>query len=573
MRSICPRCKFDQASVRYDFGGDSIVRCVRCELLYLHPWPAPEQTLAVYSEDYFQNESFLEGDHSTLFGYTDYVSERFNKQPQFARIAREVRALLPQLSGEPELLEIGCGFGYFLDQAFEEGFSVSGLEFNPSAVERLRRKFAFPILSGALESVRLDPGSLDVVAMFDVIEHLRDPFGGLDRIHEALKPGGLLVLSTPDAESWVSRLIGHRLEDFRRTREHLFFFGRDTLRDVLDEHGFEVISARSIGHTFEIAFLLERLALYNRPIFHGLRRLVEALGLGRLQVHVNPLTKMLVVARRRGSSSSFSSSLQASAAPSASAVDRAVTDELRVLEQMSQRHYRWIFDVIQPFLGQSILEVGSGIGVISKFLISRCRSLTLTDYQPFYLDILRDRFGELPHVRREILDLDHPPFRVEEEVDSVVCLNVLEHIEDDEAALAGLAELLPPGGRLVLQVPNHPGLYGSLDETYGHVRRYSSRQLRARLERAGFRVVFERCFNPFSIPGWIVAGKLLRSSRLNPASLRGYDALVPVLRRLDFLSRLTGLSLIVCAERREATPPTASPLGRGGIPSGPGSRT
>ncbi len=268
-------------------------------LLYLDPWPDEAETQAVYGETYFQNTHFLRGASDTLFGYSDYVSERFNKQLQYVNIARDVARLLGETPARPRLLEVGCGFGYFLDVAFEEGFDVEGLEFNPHAVERLRRKYVFPILSGALERAELPPRTLDAVAMFDVIEHLRDPFGALERIHAALVPGGILVLSTPDAESVVSRLIGKRLEDFRRTREHLFFFGRRTLAQILAERGFEVIRIRSIGHTFELGFLLERLALYNRPVFGGLRRVATALGLARAPIYLNPLTKMIAFARAR----------------------------------------------------------------------------------------------------------------------------------------------------------------------------------------------------------------------------------------------------------------------------------
>ena len=254
---------------------------------------------AVYGEDYFHNPAFLTGSSDGLFGYSDYVAERFNKQPQFAAVARQIAGLIETGARRARLLEVGCGFGYFLDVAFEADFDVSGLEFNPFAVDRLRRKYAFPILSGAVETIELEPGAYDAVVMFDVIEHLRDPFGALARVHRALAPGGVLVLSTVDAESIVSRLIGKRLEDFRRTREHLVFFGRDTMHRVLREKGFEVVSVRSIGHTFEIAFLLARLELYQRQLFGALRRLVTRIGLGTKQVYLNPGTKMIVFARRR----------------------------------------------------------------------------------------------------------------------------------------------------------------------------------------------------------------------------------------------------------------------------------
>ena len=296
----CANCASEQSTPRYDFGAQQILRCGSCGLLYIHPWPSEEETRAVYGETYFQNDQFMHGGNEGLFGYADYVAERFNKQPQYAQIARQIAQLLPAVGHRPRLLEVGCGFGYFLDVAFEENFDVSGLEFNPHAVERLRRKYAFPIACGALESAELAPGAVDAAVMFDVIEHLRDPFTALDRLRDALAPQGILVLSTVDAESWSSRLIGKRLEDFRRTREHLFFFGRATMRAVLERHGFDVLSIRSIGHTFDLAFLLDRLTLYNEPVFRTLQRAVRAVGLGSVQIYLNPFTKMIIFARRRG---------------------------------------------------------------------------------------------------------------------------------------------------------------------------------------------------------------------------------------------------------------------------------
>ncbi len=207
-------------------------------------------------------------------------------------------SLLPQLDRQPKILEVGCGLGYFLDQAFEEGFDATGVEFNKYAVDRLRRKYAFPIISGGLENIEPEPACFDAVAMFDVIEHLRTPFDALDRIHDLLSPGGVLVLSTMDSDSFVSRLLGKRLEDFRRTREHLFFFSRKTISQILTEQGFEVISIRSIGHRFELGFLIDRFTLINRSIFGSLRFILTKISLSSLPISINPFTKMIVFARK-----------------------------------------------------------------------------------------------------------------------------------------------------------------------------------------------------------------------------------------------------------------------------------
>jgi len=197
------------------------------------------------------------------------------------------------------LLDVGANFGHFVQQASGR-YEAVGLEPSPTVVAWAREHLGARLEVGSVEQDIADfHGRFDAITMFDVIEHLRDPFRALDRLHHALVPGGLLVLSTVDAESWSSRMIGKRLEDFRRTREHLFFFGRETMRRILEQHGYEVLSVRSIGHTFELGFLLDRMSLYNRPLFRSLHRAVEAVGLGKMQIYLNPFTKMIVYARRR----------------------------------------------------------------------------------------------------------------------------------------------------------------------------------------------------------------------------------------------------------------------------------
>jgi 2-polyprenyl-3-methyl-5-hydroxy-6-metoxy-1,4-benzoquinol methylase len=545
MTYACRLCGHDESAPRYDLGDARIVRCTRCGLLVLDPWPTEEETRQVYDETYFRNPDFLYGENPSLYGYADYAAERFNKQPQYARLARQIKALLPRKVERPAILEAGCGFGYFLDEAFEEGFAPEGLEFNEHAVARLRQKYAFPVHAGAIERLRFEPGRYDAIALFDVIEHLRDPFGALDRFRSMLAPCGLLVLTTPDAESVTSRLLGSRLEDFRRTREHLFFFGRDTLRRALEERGFDVLEIRSIGHTFELAFLLDRLALYQRPLFSALRRGVELLRLGKLQIPVNPLTKMIVFARRRHAPRPEGPAQQAG-----SDLEQRLVDELALLERHASRHYRSVFRRFESAVGSRVLEVGSGIGTISSHLLPRAETLLLTDHQELFLRHLRARFGDLPQLRYRLLDLERLPAQVEGgPFDTIVCLNVLEHVRDDESALRGLRALLAPNGRLVLQVPWGPWLFGSLDEAYGHHRRYTRSLLRRRLEAAGLRIREERRIGATSIPGWFVYGRILRRRQLDARSLRSLSALFPLTNAVDrALSRALGLSILAIAE-------------------------
>lgn len=224
---------------------------------------------------------------------------------------------------------------------------------------------------------------------------------------------------------------------------------------------------------------------------------------------------------------------------------------LTTLEEATPRHYAWVADLIRPWLGKSVLEVASGIGVLSKHIAPAVESLVVSDYEPAFLETLRERFGHLSHVDYRLIDLTKRPFDVgDREIDTVVCLNALEHMEFEDDVLGGFADLLPVGGRVVVQVPQHAWLYGALDQLYGHYRRYSRADLERVLTRAGFRVREVLSFNPYLVPGWFVNGRILRQQRLSATPLRLYDACVPLLRKLGPLSFAGGITLIAHAEKR-----------------------
>ena len=273
----------------------------------LSPMPGLDDTKQVYADlSYFQNPQFYDVQHGNLYGYVDYIAERVNK----LRAYRPIAELLLQRhrssqSGDPSvkpprprLLDVGCGLGYFMDAAHDVGFEVVGVEFNPGAVKTMGEKYAFKVYEGSVEAVPATEPPFDVVTMFDVVEHLHDPFGTIQRFFELVRPGGGVAISTMDSESLTSRLLGTRLEDFRRIREHLFFFGRESLTNVLERSGFRVYKIASYGHTFELAFLMERMRIINRPVFGTARWLVEHMGMGRWRVSIDPHTKMIVYAEK-----------------------------------------------------------------------------------------------------------------------------------------------------------------------------------------------------------------------------------------------------------------------------------
>jgi len=208
------------------------------------------------------------------------------------------------------------------------------------------------------------------------------------------------------------------------------------------------------------------------------------------------------------------------------------------------RYNRWMFERLRPWIGRSVLEIGSGIGNLSAFLADRER-LVLTDTREEYLTRLRARFRGRPNISVARLYLPDDDRAVAgQRFDTIICLNVLEHIDDDISALDAIRRLLAPAGRLVLLVPALPALYGTIDRALGHHRRYKRAGLADLLKATGFRPAHIEYFNIAGIPGWWFAGRILRRDQIPSGSLKLYDRLVPLFRLERFLPWRVGQSLI-----------------------------
>ena len=222
-----------------------------------------------------------------------------------------------------------------------------------------------------------------------------------------------------------------------------------------------------------------------------------------------------------------------------------------VLEDLAEavNYRRWLVDLALPYLGDDPLEVGSGIGLYAEdWRAAGVGKLTVSEADSGRLAVLRDRFRHDPAVVVRELAL---PVAEQASYAAVVAYNVLEHIADDRAALAGLRDLLRPGGRVVVLVPAFPSALGRFDRAIGHHRRYRKRSLRAVAEAAGLDVEVLKHVNGLGLLGWYVVVKLLRGRPRAGVLLRLYDgAVVPVLRRLE--SRWEppfGQSLLLVARR------------------------
>ncbi len=211
---------------------------------------------------------------------------------------------------------------------------------------------------------------------------------------------------------------------------------------------------------------------------------------------------------------------------------------------------RWVGEEIRPFVRGRVLEVGCGTGTYTELLADWSEEVVAVDLDPNFAETARRRFAGRPKVR--VLEGDARRLPDLGKFDTIVMLDVLEHIEDDVGMLTQLGDRLADGGWLVLKVPALPALYGTLDAAIGHCRRYGRRELAETARRAGLVVTDCRAFNLAAAPGWWLNGCVLRRTHPPEAQLRLYDRLVPAFRLID---RLTGppagTSLIAAAMRAD----------------------
>lgn len=199
------------------------------------------------------------------------------------------------------------------------------------------------------------------------------------------------------------------------------------------------------------------------------------------------------------------------------------------------RFNQWMADTIRPWVGKRVLEIGSGIGNLTSVLIQGRDDYMATDVNPEHMGRLRQRLMHRTNLRQKYCDLtaakDFASFQGQ--MDTVICLNVLEHVEDDHGGLANIFSALAPGGHAIVLVPEGQSVYGAIDEALGHVRRYSEEELSSKMKQAGFHLEHMLKFNRVSRPAWFVSGRIIKRDSLDWNQMRIYDRMVWLWRIID----------------------------------------
>ena len=206
-------------------------------------------------------------------------------------------------------------------------------------------------------------------------------------------------------------------------------------------------------------------------------------------------------------------------------------------------------DVILPYMGDRVLELGAGRGNMSVHLMPRSLYWA-TDVNSHYLNYLATLQATRPYMRVAYTNaMDAATFPAGQSFDTVVCLNVVEHLEDDRGALQHIRDVLIDGGRAVILVPCGPKLYGSLDEVLGHFRRYTKEQLVNVAAQAGFHVQEVLEFNRAGVAGWWLNARVLRRRKFGLGQIQMLNLLTPLFRRIDSWFPLPPLSIIAILEK------------------------
>lgn len=269
-----------------------LCRCATCGLVCVRRFPEHHELEAIYGEEYFRSSD------SALTGYDDYERDRYCILKTAARRLDEIERYTP---ARGRILDVGCALGFFLEEAHRRGWQVEGIDISVHAAEYARERLGIPARAGVLRDGGFAPGTYDVLTMWDVIEHVTDPVGELRYGRDLLRPGGLLVLSTPDVGSLVAKVTGARWMGFKLAEEHLYYFSRRTITLALEQAGFEVLEVTSIGKDVALDFFARRLSMYAPPLAAAVGKAVQLAHLERAAVYVNPRDILCAVARRRES--------------------------------------------------------------------------------------------------------------------------------------------------------------------------------------------------------------------------------------------------------------------------------
>lgn len=280
----CPVCGSPDRDGAFRTKGRLVVTCAECHLQFVDPMTAAAAEAALEK----MGEAFIQ----------TYIREEPSYRAYFRRKVKDLLRVAPP----GRILDLGCATGVFLDEARRAGFEEIGVDVLPGAVAYARDRLGVDARLGALGEMGLSGGHFDAVALFHIIEHVPDPAGLVREVARLLRPGGVLLLTTPDRRGFLARLTGQRWFEYYN-EEHLSYFDERSLRRLLTEGEFTIVNLRTeFGRAFTLGYVAERLSRFyytdRSLISRGGRLLARLLRVaGGLTVR-EPWVNLYAIARR-----------------------------------------------------------------------------------------------------------------------------------------------------------------------------------------------------------------------------------------------------------------------------------
>jgi SAM-dependent methyltransferase len=269
-RQACRLCTSEHLEEHLEARGFVLDRCPSCEFVQVRERPTPEQLRAIYGEAFFARSK-----------YEDEFALRRENQ-------RRMELLAQAAAPGARVLDAGCATGDFIGLAGER-YDMWGLDVSAYATAEAREKhprFASQIFTGFVEDQRFEPRFFDAIVMWDVIEHIWDPRPVLERLVDHLRPGGSLLLSTPDIGALTARLMGSRWA-FMTPPEHLGFFNRLSLDFLLERTlGLRTTASFAKGKWANVGFIAYKLRKVFPAVPATLVAKVQQSPLGRASMYV-----------------------------------------------------------------------------------------------------------------------------------------------------------------------------------------------------------------------------------------------------------------------------------------------
>ena len=216
------------------------------------------------------------------------------------------------------------------------------------------------------------------------------------------------------------------------------------------------------------------------------------------------------------------------------------------------KRFNWLlYQYMRPYIGKRIIEAGCGMGTFTRFFPNAEKYIGI-DRESRFIEKLRDTYDAFPQFEFSCADLEHMDIQslACQRLDTVISINVLEHLSDDRGVLKAMYDMLEPGGTLILLVPAMPALYSNLDKELGHVRRYKYDELKQKITDTGFNIVRQHYFNSFGVLGWWLNGKVLGRRLLPHKQLNVYEHLTPLFFSIERRMKIPfGLSIFLVAKK------------------------